>query len=224
MDNPRGASVPIRAVFFDVGETLVDEHRLYRDYAMRMDVSYEFFMAKIEEAMARREPVRNVFSAVKPGFDFKAARAQREAEGKKFVIGAHDLYDDAAHSLAGLKARGYFIGIVGNQPATAEAMLRESGLAADFIATSEAWGVAKPDPAFFDKVIEAAGMDPRHIAYVGDRVDNDVLPAHAAGMRPVLIRRGPWGRAQWGRPEAEKAHLRIESLTELLEALQGPAR
>ena len=216
--------MPIRAIFFDVGETLIDEHRLYRDYAMRMGVTYEFFLEKIEEAMARREPVRNVFAAVKPGFDFKAARAQREAEGKKFVIGAHDLYEDAAPTLAALKAKGYFIGIVGNQPATAEETLRASGLAADFIATSEAWGVAKPDPAFFAKVIDAAGLDPGHIAYVGDRVDNDVVPARAAGMLPVLIRRGPWGRAQWGWPEATDAHLRIERLTELAELLTGPKR
>ena len=216
--------MPIRAIFFDVGETLVDEHRLYRDYAMRMDVSYEFFMARIEAAMARREPVRNVFAAVKPGFDFKAARAQREAEGKKFVIGPHDIYADAAPALAALRSAGYYIGIVGNQPATAELMLRESGLAADFIATSEGWGVAKPDAAFFTKVIEVAGHEPGRIAYVGDRVDNDVLPARAAGMLPILIRRGPWGRAQWDWPEAAEAHLRIEALSELPALLKGPGR
>ena len=215
--------MPIRAVFFDVGETLVDETRLYRDYAMRMGVTYEYFLEKIEEGMALREPVRNVFARVKPGFDFAAARAQRDAEGKKFVIGPHDIYADAAHTLASLKASGYFIGIVGNQPATAEAMLRESGLVADFIATSEGWGVAKPEPAFFQKVIEAAGMDPHRIAYVGDRVDNDVLPARAAGMWPILIRRGPWGRAHWGWPEADQAHLKIESLADLPKLLRGPA-
>lgn len=215
--------MPIRAVFFDVGETLVDETRLYADYAMRMGVSYEYFLEKIEEGMALREPVRNVFARVKPGFDFAAARAERDAEGKKFVIGPQDIYDDAAHCLAELKARGYFIGIVGNQPATAEMMLRESGLVADFIATSEGWGVAKPEPAFFQKVIEAAGMDPHRIAYVGDRVDNDVLPARAAGLWPILIRRGPWGRAHWDWPEATQAHLRIESLHELTKVLTGPA-
>lgn len=214
--------MPIRAIFFDVGETLVDEHRLYRDYAARMEVGYEFFMAKIEEAMASRAPIGNVFAAVKPGFDFKAARAQRDAEGKKYVIGAHDLYADAAPSLSALKAKGYFIGIVGNQPATAEAMLRSSGLAADFIASSEGWGVAKPDAAFFAKVIKAAGMEPGRIAYVGDRVDNDVLPARTAGMLPILIRRGPWGRAQWNWPEAAHAHLKIEALSELDALLAGP--
>jgi HAD superfamily hydrolase (TIGR01549 family) len=214
--------MPIRAIFFDVGETLIDEQRLYRDYAMRMEVSFEFFMTRIEEAMARREPIRNVFASVKPDFDFKAARAQREAEGKKFVIGPEDFYHDAAPTLEALKAKGYFIGVVGNQPATAEPMLRASGIAADFIATSEGWGVSKPDPAFFAKVIEAAGMEPGRIAYVGDRVDNDVVPARAAGILPILVRRGPWGRAQWDWPEASQAHLRVESLAALTELLPGP--
>mgnify|MGYP001367910088 CR=1 FL=1 len=207
--------MPVRAIFFDVGETLIDEHRLYRDYAARMGVTYDYFMATMEAAMVRREPVRNIFSIVKPGFDFKAARAQREAEGKTFAIGAHDLYPDAVACLSTLKAKGYYVGIVGNQPASAEPTLRTSGLDFDFIATSDGWGVAKPDPKFFDKVRDAAGCAADQIAYVGDRVDNDVLPSLSAGMRPILVRRGPWGRAQWHWPEAEKAHLRVESLSEL---------
>jgi FMN phosphatase YigB (HAD superfamily) len=216
--------MPVRAIFFDVGETLIDEHRLYRDYAMRMDVTYEHFLAAMEAAMERREPVRNIFASVKPGFDFKAARVQREAEGKTFAIGAQDLYPDVVACLAALKAKGYFIGIAGNQPASAEPALRACGLAADFYATSDGWGVAKPDLKFFEKVREAAGCEPDQIAYVGDRVDNDVLPSLAAGMRPVLIRRGPWGRAQWSWPEATQAHLKIETLAELPARLVELAR
>ncbi len=34
---------------------------------------------------------------------------------------------------------------------------------------------------------------PSEVLYVGDRLDNDVLPAKSAGMQAVLIRRGPWG-------------------------------
>jgi FMN phosphatase YigB (HAD superfamily) len=216
--------MPVKAIYFDVGETLVSEHRLYADYAERMGVTYDYFMSTIEAAMARSEPIRNVFAAVKPGFDFKKARAERDAEGKTFLIRPEDIYADAAACLAALKARGHHIGIVGNQPASSEGMLRASGLAADYIASSEGWGVSKPDRAFFERVIAAAGCAPADIAYVGDRVDNDVLPALALGLRPILIRRGPWGRAQWGWPDADKAHLKIETLAELPDVLHHLAR
>ena len=46
---------------------------------------------------------------------------------------------------------------------------------------------------------------------MGDRVDNDVEPALAAGMVAVHIRRGPWGYLH----EAPGGALRIRSLDEL---------
>lgn len=66
-------------------------------------------------------------------------------------------------------------------------------LAVDFVGTSEEWGVAKPDPGFFDRVINVAPGQAEEIVYVGDHRYNDVLPAKAAGLRAALIRRGPWG-------------------------------
>ena len=55
-------------------------------------------------------------------------------------------------------------------------------------------GVSKPDPAFFARTLELLGSPPpADVAYVGDRVDNDVRPSAAAGMRAVWVRRGPWG-------------------------------
>jgi FMN phosphatase YigB (HAD superfamily) len=54
---------------------------------------------------------------------------------------------------------------------------------------------------------------------VGDRLDNDVLPARAAGMVSVFLRRGPWGLAHARWPEAQLASFRIERLTELPESL-----
>ena len=47
--------------------------------------------------------------------------------------------------------------------------------------------------AFFDKLIEVSGHSPEEIAYVGDRLDNDIAPAAGAGLATVWIRRGPWG-------------------------------
>src|SRR5262249_37879688 len=50
-----------------------------------------------------------------------------------------------------------------------------------------------PDVAFFDKLVEVSGHERHEIAYVGDRLDNDIAPAAQAGLITVWIRRGPWG-------------------------------
>jgi FMN phosphatase YigB (HAD superfamily) len=63
------------------------------------------------------------------------------------------------------------------------------------------------------------GLAAEKIAYVGDRLDNDVLPAKAAGMFAVLVRRGPWGHLHAQRPEAAHADARIDTLAELTAAI-----
>ena len=79
---------------------------------------------------------------------------------------------------------------VGNTPLETEELLRPH---VDFVGSAARWGVSKPDAGVLRRLIEEAGVAPEKIAYVGDRVDNDILPALAAGLVAVHIRRGPWG-------------------------------
>ena len=95
-----------------------------------------------------------------------------------------------------LRDAGMRIAIAGNQPRETEAALAAIGIPFDLVATSERYGAPKPEPAFFEQLLAEIGEPPDTVAYVGDRIDNDVLPAHAAGMRPVFLRRGPWARIQ----------------------------
>ena len=111
-----------------------------------------------------------------------------------------------------LRARGLKVGAVGNTTREAEDQLRPH---VDLVGSSARWGVEKPSPEFFARVVEATGAAPQEVAYVGDRLDNDVLPALEAGLVAVRIRRGPWGYLQAG-PDA--AGLNIRSLDELPEA------
>ena len=84
------------------------------------------------------------------------------------------------------------------------------------IATSDDWGVAKPDPGFFEKMIEVSPAGPGETLYVGDRLDNDILPAARLGLRTALINRGPWAMI-WRDDLAASPvpTLRIDSLVEL---------
>ncbi|HEU5009071.1 MAG TPA: HAD hydrolase-like protein, partial [Gaiellaceae bacterium] len=72
------------------------------------------------------------------------------------------------------------------------------------------------EATFFERVAALVGVPPQQVAYVGDRVDNDVLPAAAAGMVAVHLRRGPWGRLQRTPPEAA---LGLDDLASLPDAL-----
>lgn len=104
-----------------------------------------------------------------------------------------DLYPDARPAIAALRERGYRVAVIGNQPASRGQELRALGIEPDAMAMSDELGVAKPDPAFFARALEVMGSpNAADVAYVGDRLDNDVAPAAAAGMRAIWIRRGPW--------------------------------
>ena len=213
--------MPITTVVFDVGETLVDETRHWSDWADWMGVPTFTFFAAMGVIVERRLPHRRVFDLVRPGYDHEAESRKRQAAGWAYSLERGDFYSDAFPCLADLRSCGYRVGISGNQPEAAEASLREVGIPADFIASSTSWGVEKPSPAFFDRVVEVAGCPAAEIAYVGDRLDNDVLPAKAAGMTAIFIRRGPWGIVHAGWPEVAQADARLESLSELRSAIES---
>ena len=117
-----------------------------------------------------------------------------------------------------LRDMGTWVGVAGNQTSRAGDILRTFDLPTDLVATSADWNVAKPDTAFFDALLRAAPYGAEEIVYVGDRLDNDLKPAKAAGMRTAFIRRGPWGYIWEHHPDMQSAaDWCMESLAELPE-------
>ena len=120
--------MPIRAIFFDVGETLIDETRLLHGWADTMGVDRAEFLAALDDIIAKGENYRLIFERLQPGFDVRAAVAERKRSGTDFRIEARDLYADARPCLSELTHDGWFVGIAGNQPPTAKAALDSFGL------------------------------------------------------------------------------------------------
>jgi HAD superfamily hydrolase (TIGR01549 family) len=215
------------AVVFDVGETLVDETRIWSRWADRLGVTRLTMLGVLGAMAALDRPHADAFAIVRPGVDVAAemtAWAGDDPVGLRENFDADDLYPDVRPCFAALRATGRRVIIAGNQPPQARAALEAMDLGVDAILISDELGVEKPAPEFFAAVADAAGTAPRTIAYVGDRLDNDVLPARRAGMRTVLLRRGPWGHLHAERPDAGLADIVIDSLTELparLDALSG---
>jgi FMN phosphatase YigB (HAD superfamily) len=184
---------------FDVGETLVDETRAWRHAAAQGHVPAFTLMGVVGGLAARGEDHRRAFELL-------------ELEPPRLPdVRLDDFYPDAVPCLERLRAAGFGIGLAGNQPAHARDALLDCGLDVDFVATSAGWGVEKPAPEFFARLIAEASRPAGEIAYVGDRVDNDVVPAKRAGLYAVHIRRGPWGYLH----ETSEADAVIRSLDEL---------
>ena len=206
----------ISTVVFDVGECLVDESREYGTWADWLGVPRHTFSAVFGSVIAKGLDYRETFQVLRPGFDLDKARQERADAGKPEWFGEDDLYPDVRPALNQLRADGLWIGIAGNQTVRAGGILRELGLPADMIATSDDWGVSKPDPEFFRQMLEVTPGSADEILYVGDRLDNDIRPAAELGLRTALIRRGPWGIIQQDDPDAERVPtMRIDSLAEL---------
>ncbi|MGY4901479.1 HAD family hydrolase [Streptomyces sp. 900116325] len=207
----------IRAVVFDVGECLVDETREYGTWADWLQVPRHTFAAMFGAVIAQGRDYRDIFQEFQPGFDLYAERDRRAEAGQPEHFGEDDLYPDVRPALTQLRADGLWLGIAGNQTVRAGKILRELFTNdVDLIGTSDDWGASKPDIAFFDRVAEVVPHDVDEILYVGDRVDNDLWPAVAAGMPTALVRRGPWATIQWNTQEAkELPTFRVESLLEL---------
>ncbi|WP_344122919.1 HAD family hydrolase [Streptomyces blastmyceticus] len=209
----------IRAVVFDVGECLVDETREYGTWADWLGVPRHTFAAMFGAVIAQGRDYRETFQEFRPGFDLYAEREKRAAAGRPEHFDEKDLYPDVRPALAELRADGLWLAVAGNQTVRAGGILRDLFTAdVDLIGTSDDWGASKPDPAFFTRVAEVVPFAAGEILYVGDRIDNDIRPAVAAGMKTALIRRGPWGTIQRNDPEADRlTTMRLDSLLELPE-------
>jgi HAD superfamily hydrolase (TIGR01662 family) len=206
----------IKAVVFDVGETLVDETREYGTWADWLGVPRHTFSSVFGAAIALGKDYREAFQYFRPGFSLDAERARRAEVGQPETFEESDFYPDARPALEALRAMGIWVGVAGNQTSRAGEILRKLDLPADLIATSGEWNASKPDPAFFRALLSVVPWQAEEIVYVGDRVDNDLKPAKAAGMLTVFIRRGPWGYIWEQHPDLpEAADWRITSLAEL---------
>lgn len=205
-----------RWVGLDVGETIIDESRVWTAWADELGIPRLTFMAAFGAVLDRGLDFRHVFDLVGVP-DWRTHMDAVEARFGGFQ--PVDLYPDALRAMDRLRALGYRVAIVANQPAVRSEELWALGVRPDVMAMSDEWGVRKPDPAFFARTLELmGGPSPMDVAYVGDRVDNDVLPAAAAGMRAVWLRRGPFGVITGVAPA--EAVLVVDSLDELAQRIE----
>ncbi len=173
----------IKWIFFDIGSTLVDESVAYQNRIERTiagtNVTYDDFYNKIVEISKYNQSGYN-----------KAL----EAYGLKTVPWNSDdefVYPETENCLGEL-SKHYRIGIIANQNLGSEERLEKLGLLKhiDLVIASAEEGVAKPDLRIFQIALDRANCKPEEVIMVGDRIDNDIIPANKIGMTTVWIKQG----------------------------------
>jgi putative hydrolase of the HAD superfamily len=200
----------VKWIFFDVGSTLLDETEAYDRRAREMikgtEISFEEFDAK------RR-------SLASQGYDGNSEAIKYFGLEKTPWPSEYELpYPDVHSKLSALRQKGYRLGIVANQNPGLRERLASHELEAyfDIIISSADVGVAKPDRKIFEIALDAAECRAGEAAMVGDRLDNDISPARAVGMKTVWIKNG-LASLQNSSLGDSIADLVITSLPELIE-------
>ncbi len=184
-------------VFLDIGGVLYDD-RVYAEAWKRAlreagaqfsDEEYEAAYGAVraaQNASFRRSLARRFI-----GPDADVQRLEQLA-ARHWQYPPSALHDDVVPCLDALRAAGYRLGVIANQPSQVRTAMARDGLAPYFEvwAVSEDLGVQKPDPRLFVRAAATARIAPAAAVMVGDRLDYDVRPAKAAGMRTVWVLRG----------------------------------
>ena len=198
----------VKWLFFDIGSTLVDETKVYDDIFQKIAVA----------AGVSAEYVKNM--AI--GFYRQNKRGHREVmrllgvEYPEWSPLYEELYPDTVKCLEVLEKK-YYLGIIANHIPGAEKRLEGMGIRRyfDLIVTSAEEGVAKPDPGIFRIALNRAGCAPEQAVMIGDRIDNDIVPAKQMGMKTVRIKQGV-GKYWNIQGECETPDYEVNSLSELL--------
>lgn len=199
----------IKWIFFDVGSTLVDESKAYEErmkaVAKTANVSYEYVyrtaLAFYKENKKGDLETMKLLHVKKPKW-----RHEREM-----------LYCETKECLRTLSEK-YKIGVIANQSPGTEKRLKEFGILQyiNLVIASAEEGVAKPDKRIFEIALNRAACKPQQAVMAGDRIDNDIVPAKALGMKTIWIKQG-FGRYWRKTTEHEQADYEVDNLSEILE-------
>lgn len=195
----------IKWLFFDVGCTLVDESkaskRRFREIAKNAGLD-----ACEVEGRAIELYKQNI----------KGDTAIAKSLGVECPLWYTEeelLYDYSKRCLE--KLRPYYkIGVIANQVLGTSERLQKFGILKyiDLVVSSAEEGVSKPDPQIYLLALKKANCAPEQALMIGDRIDNDIIPAASVGMRTVWVKQGYFGK-YWS---AEKANCNPDLIVDKL--------
>jgi putative hydrolase of the HAD superfamily len=209
----------IRAIFFDVGFTLLAPHpsvmTIIQEACMRQGVDIDVTCLRSQQkqaeeylrSMSKTQPWTwsdetaiadiwtNYFTAMlTPCLANQPERLDaciQETVRAFDDAGNYALYPDVLPCLQALHERGLTLGVISDWGVSLSLILRHHDLIAffDFAVISAQARRAKPDPQLFQTALERADAIPDYTVHIGDSYVLDVLGARSVGITPILLDR-----------------------------------
>jgi len=192
----------LKAILIDVGGPLVDDHDFYSvtdRLGMELlastgqQVGEEQYREVLNSFTSRCFPSprsATLWHFVRP--DLTRYRRLKETirERRRWTPRLRPEALEAVEALA----QHYKLGLAGNQPARIKDLLDPSGLLEHFRfqQVSEEMGVTKPNPQFFQMILDSLEVEPREAVMVGDRLDHDIYPPKLMGIKTIRVLVGPY--------------------------------
>jgi len=189
----------IKAVYFDVGGTLVDDSAIdeyWIDYLLRTlplivnrNVSRDEIDKAYELAISSFSPSLYSFVIwyfVQPDINaFKDLRSQFDSLDFSMFF---KLREDAIEVCEDLSKK-YKLAIAANQPVSTRDFLEKEGILKYFksFAMSGELPYSKPDNRFFLHIANDLDVPLEQSVMVGDRQDNDIIPAKRNSMKAIRL-------------------------------------
>lgn len=177
-------NTPIEWIFFDVGSTLVDEtkayiHRVY-DMIDGTDIHFEEFEKKRVELSSTGKDGNIAAISF-----FNLTKTPWHSEDETLYDGVHEI-------LSYLRDKGYNLGIIANQNKGLCERLSTWDIRKyfDIVISSSDFEYAKPELKIFEIAITKSNTNAEKCVMIGDRIDNDIIPAKVVGMKTVWIKSG----------------------------------
>lgn len=113
------------------------------------------------------------------------------------------------------------MGIIANQLAGTQEQIEKWGIAKyfDIVIASAEVGCAKPGLKIFYMALEQANCLPEEAVMIGDRLDNDIVPAQKIGMKTVWVHQG-FAKYQNINNESEQPNYIINDIADILNVLE----
>lgn len=198
----------IKWLFFDIGSTLVDESKCIeqrcRTITSENNINeLEFNNKVLEYAKASCQPV-------------KLAAKYYGAKIPVWNMELEFLYPNVESILSQLSNK-YKLGIIANQSLGTKERLENWGICKYFniIVASAEEGCEKPDIKIFEIALKRADCKAEEAFMIGDRLDNDIVPAKKIGMNTIWVKQG-FAKYYSIKSENEHPDYTIDTISELV--------